>query len=213
MDTTYFGRSFGVMVFRSQELKKNLYWKYLHHETLLDYIEGINYLMLQGWNIQAIVCDGKRGLFNAFRSIPVQMCQFHQTAIITRYITRNPKLDASKNLKCMLKSLTSDDQTTFEAKLNIWHTTWKDFLHEKTFYESDGKLKWHFTHKRLRSAYRSLTTNLPFLFTYKKYPELNIPNTTNSLEGIFSRLKSKLNNHPGLKWERKMKFIDKFLAS
>ncbi|HOD78837.1 MAG TPA: hypothetical protein PKI10_11275, partial [Syntrophorhabdus sp.] len=31
--------------------------------------------------------------------------------------------------------------------------------------------------------------NLPFLFTYKKYPDLNIPNTTNSLDGCFAYLK------------------------
>jgi hypothetical protein len=93
MDTTYFGRIFGVMVWRCVYRKKNLLWKFLQQETIGKYVQGITELKTQGWNIQAIVCDGKRGLFKAF-DCPVQMCQFHQAAIVTRYITRRPKLQA-----------------------------------------------------------------------------------------------------------------------
>ena len=46
----------------------------------------------------AIVCDGRRGLTQAFGGIPVQMCMFHQRAIIRRYLTLKPKLEASKRL-------------------------------------------------------------------------------------------------------------------
>ena len=38
-----------------------------------------------------------------------------------------------------------------------------------------------------------LTTNLPYLFTYQKYPELAIPNTTNALDGTFAHLKELVN--------------------
>ncbi|MDG6817355.1 transposase, partial [Glaesserella parasuis] len=34
-----------------------------------------------------------------------------------------------------------------------------------------------------------------FIFTYEKYSELNIENTINRLEELFSELKQKLNNH------------------
>ena len=74
MDTSYFGRKFGVMVFRDQYLRKNLLWKYVKPETLSEYVSGINELIKRGWEAKAIVCDGKRGLFKAFWSIPVQMC-------------------------------------------------------------------------------------------------------------------------------------------
>ncbi|MCD6337641.1 MAG: hypothetical protein J7M01_05360, partial [Candidatus Marinimicrobia bacterium] len=72
--------------------------------------------------------------------------------------------------------------------------------------------KWHYTHKRLRSAYRSLRANTPYLFTCQNYPELNIPNTTNPLEGIFAELKTKLRNHAGIKDEMKIKLTDHFLS-
>ncbi len=39
---------------------------------------------------------------------------------------------------------------------------------------------------------------MDFIFTYEKYSELNIENTTNRLKRLFSELKRKLNNHNGL---------------
>ncbi len=69
------------------------------------------------------------------------------------------------------------------------------------------------SNKRLRSAYRSLKTNLPWLFTWYDNIELNIPNTTNAIEGNFADLKNKLRNHNGLSIERKKKFIDGFLKA
>jgi len=90
MDTSYFGRRFGVMVFRDYRTNRNLYWKFLPFETIQAYREGVEYLQARGCKIDGIVCDGRRGIFTSFGSIPIQMCQYHQTAIIIRYITQNP---------------------------------------------------------------------------------------------------------------------------
>lgn len=210
MDTSYFGSSFGVMVFRDFSKRKNLYWKYLNHETLKEYKSGINYLQSKGLKVMGIVCDGKRGLFSAFGAIPIQMCQFHQVAIIIRYITRNPKLEAGKELKMLTHKLTKLSKIEFSLLLNDWYMKWKGFLSEKTY--NDENKRWYYTHRRLRSAYRSLKSNLPFLFTYLEYPDLGIPNTTNSLEGKFSNLKTKLRIHSGIKGWRKKKFINEILS-
>ena len=210
MDTCYFRWGFGVMVFRDFLRRKNIYWKYLKHETLEEYRSGINYLLDKGIEINGIVCDGKRGLFRAFGAIPMQMCQFHQVAIITRYITRNPHLEAGGELKDITHTLTTSSKTEFSIMLNKWYIKWRGFLSEKTYDGEDRK--WHYTHRRLRSAYRSLNTNLPFLFTYLEYPDRGIPNTTNSLEGTFSSLKTKLRTHAGIKEWRKKKIIDEILS-
>ena len=69
----------------------------------------------------------------------------------------------------------------------------------------------HYTHERLRSGARSLRTNLPFLFTYERYPELNIPNTTNSLDGCFAYLKELVRVHRGSKRDLKDKIIEDIL--
>jgi hypothetical protein len=70
-----------------------------------------------------------------------------------------------------------------------------------------------YTHKRLRSAYRSLKNNIQWLFTWYDYIGLKIPNTTNAIDGHFADLKNKLRNHNGLSLNRKMKFIDGFLKA
>ncbi|MFT5249547.1 MAG: hypothetical protein ACI93P_001273 [bacterium] len=42
------------------------------------------------------------------------------------------------------------------------------------------------THKRLSSPYRSLKSNLPWLFVWYYYIELEIPNITNAIDGHFA---------------------------
>ena len=208
MDTSYFG-SLGVMVFRDAYRKSNILRKFVVHERLEHYVSGINQLKQEGWDILAIVCDGKRGLFKAFGKIPIQMCQFHQIAIVTRYITKNPRLEAGIELKELMKLLTVTDRESFAGALEEWHQKWNDFLKEKT-YNPETKT-FHFTHRRIRSAYRSLKTNLPYLFTWYDFIDLKIPNTTNSIEGMFSNLKTKVRVHAGLKKQRKKKLINELL--
>ena len=59
----------------------------------------------------------------------------------------------------------------------------------------------------LRKAYHSLHRNIPHLFVFEEWKELDMPNTTNCLDGHFSDLKNKLRNHNGMKRERKIKVI------
>ncbi len=91
MDTTFFGRNFGLMVFKNTE-GQYLYRKYVKYETIAGYVEGVNYPKSQGISIKGIVCDGRKGLFAALNDYPIKMCQFHQIAIIARFIIRRPKL-------------------------------------------------------------------------------------------------------------------------
>ena len=210
MDTCYFRKDFGVMAFRDHCRNKNIFWKFTKHEKLAEYIMGIEHLLSTGWNVLGIVCDGKRGIFSSFENVPVQMCQFHKVAIITRYITRNPKLEAGKELRKITLLLKKTEKENFISMLEQWYWKWEPFLKEKTYDIETGK--WHYTHRRLRSAYRSLLTNIPYLFVCQDYPKLNIPNTTNSLEGVFSNLKTKLRVHAGIKQHRKIKIINELLS-
>lgn len=71
----------------------------------------------------------------------------------------------------------------------------------------EGRRGWSYTHRRMRSAYRSLMTNLPFLFTHKAHPELSLPNTTNSLDGLFSHMKNLLLVHRGMTKQKRWRLI------
>lgn len=208
MDTTYFGRGFGAMLFKDAYTKANLFKQYVSQETNKLYAEGILHLQKEGFCIKGIVCDGRKGLLNLFPEIPIQMCQFHQAAIITRYLTRKPKLPAAKELRELALILSKTDKESFEGSLKDWHQKWEHFLNERT--KDPLTCKSWYVHKRLRSAYRSLKTNLPWLFTWYDNIELKIPNTTNAIDGHFADLKNKLRNHNGLSLKRKQKFIDEF---
>lgn len=211
MDTTYWGRSIGVMLFKDATSGKNLLKKYVKYETNAVYVQGIAELREMGFVINAIVCDGRKGLIQSFDGIPVQMCQFHQSAIIRRYLTKKPKLAAGQELLAVVDLMKKTDRESFEGALDQWIEKWQNFLNERTANPATGKS--FYTHKKLRSAYRSLKANLPWLFTWYDYLEFDIPNTTNAIDGHFADLKNKLRNHNGLSKERKMKFINEFLKA
>lgn len=209
-DTTYFGRKFGVMVFKDSITSAILYTQFLKSETIEQYLKGVEVIMQRGINIQSIICDGKKGLMLAFPSIPVQMCQFHQVAIMRRYLTKRPKMQPSIELWKISQLLTKTCKEIFTARLQVWYNTWESFLNERKI-DVNGKKR--YIHKKLRSAYRSLKTNLQWLYTWDENRELGIPNTTNALDGQFSNLKNKLRNHNGLSMARKMKFIIEFFKA
>lgn len=210
MDTTYFGKKFGVMVFKDGINGQVLYKQYVKQESNKLYLLGVEEITRRGIKIQSIVCDGRKGLLGLFEDIPIQMCNFHQVAIIRRYLTKKPKMQASKDLWELTLMLKCTDKESFEGGLNDWYFTWKDFLNERKL-DVNGKNR--YIHKKLRSAYRSLKTNLPWLFIWYDNMALNIPNTTNAIDGCFADLKNKLRNHNGLSLARKKKFIDEFFKA
>lgn len=211
MDTTYWGRDFGVMLFKDAHTKENLLKYYVRHETNALYLQGVNELKSLGFEVLAIVCDGRKGLIQSFKDIPVQMCQFHQSAIIRRYLTKRPKLKAAQELMSVVDLMKKTDKESFTGALELWFNKWQNFLNERMVNPLTNKS--FYTYKRLRSAYRSFRNNLPWLFTWYDHIGLEIPNTTNAIDGHFADLKNKLRNHNGLAKQRKKKFIDEFLKA
>lgn len=205
IDTTYFWRSFGIMTFRSYELRKNLFRKEVARETKKLYIDWIQYLKDQWWKILAIVSDGKRWLLWWFWEIPTQMCIFHQQQIIRRYITKNPKLEANIEFKDISSMIWKIRKETITLWLEDRYRRYEKFLNER----NSSKC---YVHIRTRKAYRSLKTNLEYLYVFIDYKwKIDIPNTTNSLESIFWHMKQKVWLHRWLRKDRKLKLIDEFL--
>lgn len=221
MDTTYFGREFGVMVFRSATTKTILCTMIVHHETVNQYTDVIQKIQEAGWHIAAIVCDGKRGLLgwcmrlDTITQIPTQMCQFHQGAIVLRATTKKPKTEANRELKQLAHLLTRTDKETFTYELEHYELRWGDYLKQRTRIETGKHAgRYTYTHRKTRSAFFSLKRNLQYLFTwYDYYGQLSIPNTTNWLEGAFGHLKAKVSLHRWLKRSRKLKLILTLLYS
>lgn len=182
MDTTYWGRGFGLMVIKDSLRKKVLWRKYVTHETIADYLEGVDWLRENGFRIFGVVCDGMVGLLKALSvRYPTQMCQFHQQQIVRRYLAENPDLEASKELLSLVGDMTRMDKDSFRSALDEWHGKYGEVLNERVH---DKRMKSPpFMRPRLRSAYLSLNRNMRWLWTFREYVDRVIPNTNNGLEG------------------------------
>lgn len=215
MDATFFGKrrdKFGVLVAKDVLTSRVITYQFIPTEKKDDYTSMVGLLQDLGFTINSITIDGKPGLFQAFTGIPIQMCHFHQQAIMTRYLTRKPKMAAAIDLRKVAFYLTRTTQKRFQQLLDAWYNRYAEFINEKTVnIETE---KWQYTHRRLRSAYRSLRTNMPYLFTHQKHPQYPIPNTTNALDGgVFSPLKTLLRIHRGCSMNLKIKLITDYLEN
>lgn len=210
VDTTFFGKVWGVCVFRAPYLKRNIWWTDVVKEVMATYYYGRKILEERGWVFEAVVVDGRRGMLKVFEGMPIQVCQFHQMRTVTKYLTRKPETLPGKELRSIMLQLTKSTEEEFTKLLSQWKSTYAYILTDKT--NILGTNRWYYTHKKTRSAYLSMERNLPYLFTYLRYPELNIPNTTNSLDGSFTHLKDKVNIHHGLRQDRRYKMIEEILG-
>jgi len=213
MDVTYFGRSWGILTVINALNGKTLYCEPVNgYETVWDYEKAIRHLHKYKVYPKAAIIDGKTGVINMLKvdGIKVQFCQFHQLKIITQCLTRKPVLSPNIELRNIALVLSHTNEKNFTIMVYGWKLRHEVWLQEKSYMEEYNK--WVYTHRLTRRAINSLITNLPYLFTYQQYPELNIPNTNNKIEGLHSELKRRLNNHRGLKKAQKIQFARIFFS-
>jgi len=207
-DATHLGEDL-LLTAREPNLKVNLGWAWIESETKENYAALKANIESRGFKIKGVVLDGRTGVPRVFEGMPIQICQFHQLQIVKRKLTLRPETEAGQSLLAIGFSISKKNEEILTQELNDWFKKFKYFINEKTYIL--GTRRWRYTHRRVRSAYNSLKKNLPFLYTYQKYPELKIPNTTNSLDGYWSRLKNLLSAHRGKNSERKRKIATEIL--
>ena len=211
MDTTYWGRDFGLMVIRDA-LRGNVLWhKYVRHETISQYMEGVEWLRSNGFRIYGVVIDGMKGLPQALKPLHVQMCQFRQMLIVRRYLTQDPDIEASRELLVLVNGITATDKESFIVAFGEWYDKYRDVVNERVH---DGRIKHRtlpYMRPRLRSAYLSVKRNMPLLWTFYDHPETSLPSTSNALEGFFSDLKTKVRVHSGISKEHRKKLLDEYI--
>jgi hypothetical protein len=209
MDASKIGHEW-IFVVRDPHAKENVYMAIVSYESTFCYQVALKSLADRGFNIKAIVGDGKVAVAWLFRGIPLQMCHFHQKQIIIRCITLNPLLPAGIELLSIMNTLTTSTEVEFTTTFTDWCAKWETFLKEKSLNEKTGK--YFYTHRKLRSARDSVKRHLPYLFTFLRYPDLHIPNTTNSLDGSFTKIKNSIAIHAGLAHKQKIKMVKTLLG-
>jgi hypothetical protein len=217
VDATYFGKRRtateldGVMVFVDALTGEVVWAKFIKSETNNNYQEGLNYLESRGFEILGVVSDGRRGLARIFSKYPYQICQFHIQKGVSTLLTRNPKSQSGKELKQFNDTFIKLKLTKaqFLEQIETYLNTHKYYLNEMS--ETDPKQP---KHKRLRKALNKYKNNLKYMFTYEINSDLEIPNTTNKIDGgVFSPLKRVVNIHPRTTKLRKKNLIIEFLNS
>lgn len=210
LDAIYFGRGYGILLCRT--LRNILHWREIATERVEDYAACLDAVATIGRQIVVAVIDGRKGVRQLLlsRGILVQYCQFHQIATVKSYIPTKAKTEAARALRSIALRLSSSCRIQCETALSVWHVLYGEFLKERTW-SDQNKRRWQYTHKRLRSAYRSLNRNLEWLFTFEDYPQLQIPKTTNHCDGLFAHIREKISIHRGLSPQRRKKMIDYLL--
>lgn len=222
MDVTYF-KGFGVLVAYDPYAKytrgynRVLYYAVLEEtERTIDYEIATDTIVSMGYQIQAAVIDGRRGVRQMLerKSIPVQQCQFHQLQTITQCLTKRPKLTPNIELRMIALTLPKTNKTAFEGKLAAWYEKHREWLKER--YTEPQTKRIRYQHERTRRAYFSLARNLDYLFTYQgqrlAQQGIRIPNTTNSLDGQFGVWKKRINKHPGASKQRIITMLCSFFS-
>ncbi|MBQ3476098.1 hypothetical protein IJH26_01130 [Candidatus Saccharibacteria bacterium] len=164
---------------------------------------------------KACLLDGRKGVADLLNEegVLVQMCHFHMWQIVRRYLTNNPVLGPNIELKQIMDNFLNRhfyvDRHTFAAQVLGWKQRNLLWLNEKHRGEN-GRLEW--SHAETRRAYNAIISHAKWLFTYEKYPELNIPRTSNIIEGKFGNAKDKLRLHHGYTHKFKIKIFFSLLS-
>ena len=204
VDVTYWGHNWGVLLALDHETNMPLYVAFTKSETISDYKLAVDTIVKAGYTVRGIIIDGKRALFEEFKEYPLQMCQFHMYQIVERYLTKNPRMKASRELLMICNMMYYVDEEIFLEDYTAWKSQYNGFLNKRTTHK-DGKT--YYLHRKLRTAVNSIDFYLPYLYTFEREELDGMPNTNNKIEGAFTDLKKNLNNHSGMSIENRMRFI------
>lgn len=210
----------GASALVGRTLRRVASWVFTAGESTDDWLQFARSIVGRPW---AVVVDGRAGLLVAMQltwpAALVQRCHFHVVKRARQLLTKEPKLRAARAIRRLVLGLkqvrTRRQKRRWLRAYRRWERRFHEFLEEKTNSSKrtrTGRLRWRYTHPKLRSA-RSLIRNvLPHLFTYVRYP--TIPRTTNHVEGgLNSTLKDLVHQHRGLPLTHKQRLAALFFAS
>lgn len=205
-DVSRFGKDLAVLMVKSCAYKKVIYAKVIDRECVEEYAMAMDFIEEKWWKILWVTSDGFKWLRQLFSCYSYQFCTFHQVKLITMYLGKYPILEPNRELRKIALWLKSSYYEETKLRLDIWFAKFWEILGEKSYSENRRR----YTHKKLRSAYKSIKNNLDVLFTYQKYVWMY--NTTNMLEWYFRALKAKIRVHCWLSRDRRIKLLFKLLG-
>ena len=140
-----------------------------------------------------ITMDGEKSVIRAIKDIwpqtNIQRCLYHIQREGMRWLRTNPKTQAGKDLRCLLKTLcrinSYEKQNEFVASFSAWLDKYRDFVLSLP--------RDQVAFKDLKRTMGLIFNAMPDMFYYLDDPKIH--KTTNTLEGFYSRLKADYSKH------------------
>ena len=215
IDGTYLPNGLCLILYYDHDIRYVQLYRTSSQEKFREIYQDLKVLKSLGVQVYSVTCDGHKSILKAvaktYPNAVIQRCVVHLKRQCRAYLSRKPKLQASKELLFISNQIsavkTSEQCSLWLLQLHNWYQIHKNTLLEESF--NPLKNDYWYTHKGLHQAYTLIFNALPYLFTYLNDPE--IPATTNRLESFFKHLKEKLLLHSGLRLEAKRNFIKWYL--
>jgi len=214
LDADWFGRERCLILYKDYPSGKIVLWRLADGEYKDLIYQDLAFLVSQGYPIKGVTSDWKGSTvaavdqlaFALSKNIPHQRCLVHTQLTAQRFLTKNPKTEAGKQLLEAVRFL-NRIKTEYEKNIWLkWFERWgkrhQNFINQRTYLED--KSHWWYTHKYVRRVFRSINKNKQSLFVYLRHP---LPKDTNGIEGVFSQLDAKLSRHRGLRQNKKESLV------
>ncbi len=205
LDGTYFHKDGCCVCFKCAITKIVVTHIFIKKEGYYCLIDWFQKLKTDGLNPIVIILDGEKSVLRAIREVwpwvITQRCLYHIQREGMRWLRSKPKTLAGKELRALLKSVcfidTFKDQIYFMQHYQAWLRKHKEFVKQLP--------KDVVAYKDLKKTMTLINNALPDMFHYLEY--LEIPRTTNAIEGLYSNLKSDYNRHRGLSRQHRIQYL------
>lgn len=211
IDGTYFTEGLCLLIYYDSQLKYSLLYRFSTNEFYSEIKEDLENLKQLGIDIAAVTCDGKKSIIRAVQKVypaaTVQRCMVHVQRMVRLWLTRKPKLAASKELR-FLAGLLHHIRNVVEQHMWViafeqWYKKYQHIIEEKVLHKPTGR--WWYKHRSLRRSAVMIKKAVADMFHF--IGDKKIPKTTNGLDSYFGHLKLNLNVHRGLSKEHRKSFI------
>ncbi len=176
-----------LLVYYEYLIEKVIRFSICDWETKENIIKDLDILKFSfRYKLKSCTIDWSNSIIWAIKyvysDVVIQRCLVHIQRQVINYISKNPKLKESRELKRIVIYDILSDSFLFPLLFKIWKVSNSYFLNEKTY-----KLDWKYTfkHDKIRKAVKHIENALPLMFRFDEFPNLRIDKTTNKLEWYF----------------------------
>ncbi len=211
IDGTYFTEGLCLILYYDSKLKYSLLYRFSSNEFYREIKEDLENLRKLGIDIAAVTCDGKKAILKAVEKVypaaTIQRCRVHVQRMVRLWLTRRPRLQASKELRYLIGLLHHIrgivEQHMWIIAFEQWYKRHQPLIEEKVLHKATGR--WWYKHRQLRGSAIMVKKALANMFHF--IGDKDIPKSTNALDSYFGHLKLNLNVHRGLSKQHRQAFI------